>query len=65
MISGMDLSKAQKALLAWSAGFLLLAEGVKRIRIEGRAATIVGLIELLLAIATGVAFGWATTANRE
>src|SRR5215471_2310430 len=65
MMSRMDLSKAQKALLAWSAGFLLLAEGVKRIRIEGRAATIVGLIELLLAIATGVAFGWATTANSE
>ena len=64
-MSGMDLSKAQKALLAWSAGFLLLAEVVKRLRIEGRAATIVGLIELLLAIATGVAFGWATTANNE
>ena len=65
MMSGMDLSKAQKALLAWSAGFLLLAEGVKRMHIEGRAATIVGLVELLLAIATGVAFGWATTANNE
>jgi hypothetical protein len=64
-MSGMDLSKEQKALLAWSAGFLLLAEVVKRFRIEGRAATIVGLIELLLAIATGVAFGWATTANNE
>jgi hypothetical protein len=61
----MDLSKAQKGLLAWSAGFLLLAEGVKRMRIEGRAATIVGLIELVLAIATGVAFGWAATANSE
>ena len=59
------LSKTQKALLAWSAGFLILAEGAKRMRIEGRAATIVGLIELLLAIATGVAFGWATTANNE
>ena len=65
MMSRMDLSKAQKALIAWSAGFLLLAEGVKRIRIEGRAATLVGLVELLLAIATGVAFGWATTANSE
>lgn len=65
MMSGMDLSRAQKALLAWSAGFLLLAEAVKRMRIEGRAATIVGLIELLLAIATGVAFGWATTADNE
>lgn len=65
MISGMDLSKAQKVLLIWSVGFLFLAEGVKLMRIEGRAATIVGLIELLLAIATGVAFGWTTTANSE
>lgn len=64
-MSGRDLSKAQKALLAWSIGFLLLAEGVKRMRIEGRAATIVGLVELILAVATGVAFGWATTANNE
>lgn len=61
----MALSKAQKGLLAWSAGFLLLAEAVKRVRIEGRAATIVGLVELLLAIATGIAFGWATTANNK
>lgn len=64
-MSRIDLSKSQKLLVAWSAGFLLLAEGAKRLRIEGRAATIVGLIELLLAIATGVAFGWATTANSE
>ena len=64
-MSRIDLSKAQKALLAWTAGFLLLAEIVKRMRIEGRAATIVGLTELVLAVATGVAFGWATTANSE
>lgn len=64
-MSGGNLSKAQKILLAWSAGFLLMAEGVKRMRIEGRAATIVGLIELLVAIATGVAFGLATTADSE
>ena len=64
-MSSLELSKAQKALLAWTAGFLLLAEGAKRLNIEGRAATILGLIELLLAIATGVAFGWATTANNE
>jgi len=64
-MSRSELSKSQKALLAWSAGFLIFAEAVKRLRIEGRAATIVGLVELLLAIATGVAFGWATTANSE
>jgi hypothetical protein len=56
------LTKIQKVLLAWSAGFLLSAEVIKRIRVEGRVATIVGLIELLLAVATGIAFGIATTA---
>ena len=60
-----SLSRAQKALLAWSAGFLLSAEVIKRFRVEGRAATIVGLIELLLAIATGIAFGITVTADSK
>jgi len=64
-MSNSGLSKAQKGLLAWSAGFLLCAEVVKRFRVEGRAATIVGLIELLLAIATGIAFGITATADGE
>ncbi|HMG36401.1 MAG TPA: hypothetical protein VKM94_20870 [Blastocatellia bacterium] len=59
------LTKIQKALLAWSAGFLLSAELIKRFRFQGRTATIVGLIELLLAIATGIAFGITATADGE
>ena len=59
------LTKAQKALLAWSAGFLLSAEVIKRFRFEGRVATIVGLIELLLAIATGIAFGLSASSESK
>jgi len=64
-LTGLDLTKFQKALLAWTAGFMLLAEAVKRVHIEGRVATLVGFIELFLAIATGIAFGIAATANGE
>ena len=59
------LTKSQKVLLFWSAGLLLSAEAIKRLRVEGRAATIVGLIELLLAIATGIAFGISATADSK
>lgn len=59
------LSKAQKALLAWTAGFIALAEIVKGMHVEGRAATLVGLIELVLAIGTGIAFGVAAMAKNE
>ena len=62
---GVDLSKAQKGLLAWTAGFIALAEIIKRMRVEGRAATLVGLVELMLAILTGIAFGLAATAKNE
>lgn len=59
------LSKTQKGLLAWTAGFIALAEIVKSMRVEGRAATLVGLIELMLAIGTGIAFGLAAMAKNE
>ena len=59
------LSKAQKGLLAWTAGFIALAEIVKGMHVEGRAATLVGLIELVLAIGTGIAFGVAAMAKNE
>ena len=60
-----ELSRAQKGLLAWTAGFIGLAEIVKHLRVEGRAATIVGLTELLLAIGTGIAFGLAAMPKNE
>lgn len=55
----------QKALLVWTALFIIVAEILKRIGIEGRAATLVGMTELLLAIATGVAFGFAASAKNN
>ncbi|MFP5263313.1 MAG: hypothetical protein ACLGJB_15535 [Blastocatellia bacterium] len=61
MSSRIALSRAQKALLAWSTAFLVLAEVIKYLNVRGRAATAIGLAEVLLAIATGVAFGVAAS----
>ena len=52
-----NLTGLQKALLAWSIVFLIAAEGAKYMRLEGRAAKLLGLFELLMAIATGIAVG--------
>jgi hypothetical protein len=52
-----NLTGLQKALLAWSIVFLIAAEGAKYMHMEGRAAKLLGLLELLLAIATGIAVG--------
>ena len=56
-----SLTGLQKALLAWSVTFLLAAEAIKLMGVSGRAAKLVGLTELLLAIATGVAVGFAAS----
>ncbi|HKP11999.1 MAG TPA: hypothetical protein VJZ91_07810 [Blastocatellia bacterium] len=56
-----SLTGLQKALLAWSVVFLLAAEGAKALQLGGRAAKLIGLTELLLAIATGVAVGLAAS----
>lgn len=61
----MGLSKAQKLLLAWSVCFILAAEVVKRMEVSQKAATVIGLIEVVLAIATGIAFGVAQTARGD
>ena len=61
----LELSRAQKALLLWSISFLILAEAVKFLHVEGRMATRVGLIEVAVAILTGIAFGIAASANKE
>jgi len=53
------LTAVQKALLVWSVGFLIAAEAAKYLQLSGRAAKFIGLLELLLAIATGVAVGLA------
>ncbi|MFL6214286.1 MAG: hypothetical protein ACJ74J_10395 [Blastocatellia bacterium] len=52
-----NLTTTQKALLVWSIVFLVAAEAVKFSQLSGRAAKLVGLLELLLAMATGIAVG--------
>jgi hypothetical protein len=54
------MSKSQKWLLAWSVVGLALAEWIKHLPMETRTTTIVGGVELVLAIATGIAFGIST-----
>ena len=61
----MGLSKAQRLLLAWSVCFILAAEVVKHLKVSPKAATVIGLIEIVLAIATGIAFGAAQTARGD
>jgi hypothetical protein len=55
----------QKALLVWSAAFFILAESAKYLRFEGKAAAGIGLIEVLLAIATGIAFGVSASIRKD
>ena len=61
----LGLSRAQKALLVWSISFLIIAELVKLLHVEGRMATKIGLIEVAVAILTGIAFGIAASAKKE
>lgn len=55
------LSGLEKILLAWSIAFLFAAVAVKYLPLAGRATKVVGLLELLLAAATGVAVGLAAS----
>jgi hypothetical protein len=63
--SRIALSKTQKAMLVWCMAFLVAAELIKYFSIDERVATKIGLIEVLLAICTGIAFGVATSARNE
>ena len=51
------MSKRQKQLVVWSAGLMIIALAAQRIQMGHSVAIAVGLIEVLLAIATGIAFG--------
>jgi len=61
----MALSKTQKALFLWAAIFLIAAEVLKHSHPEGRLATRIGLIEVVLAILTGIAFGVVSVAKKD
>jgi hypothetical protein len=51
------MSTRQKLLLLWSGVLMALALVAQRIQMGHRAAITIGLIEVLLAIGTGIAFG--------
>jgi len=51
------MSKPLKRLLWLSAGLMVLALIVQRVQMEHRVAIVVGLIEMVLAVGTGIAFG--------
>lgn len=59
-----NLTGLQKGLLAWSLIFLIAAEGAKYLPLGGRAAKLSGLLELLLAIVTGIAVGIAASLKK-
>ncbi|HST21279.1 MAG TPA: hypothetical protein VLR90_09200 [Blastocatellia bacterium] len=61
----LELSRTQKILLAWSVIFLILAEVVKLLHIEGKAATRIGLVEVVVAMLTGIAFGITASAKNN
>ena len=51
------MTRTQKGLLIWSVCALAGAEAIKYVSLSETASTAVGAVELILAIATGVAFG--------
>jgi len=56
-----NLTGTQKALLVWSIVFLVAAEALKLVQLGGRGARLIGLLELLLAMATGIGIGIAAS----
>ena len=57
----MGLSKAQRWLLLACGALLIVAEVIKRVPMSERVTMAVGLTELILAVAAGVAFGFVAT----
>ena len=53
------MSNRQTKLLVWSGVLLALALVAQRVPMSHKAATTIGLVEVLFAIATGIAFGIA------
>lgn len=72
-IMRIKITRIQKALLVWSVLALIAAEYIRWIHFSPRIETFIGLLELLVAIVTGLALGisllagtkkdWAAGAN--
>ena len=52
-----QLTRTQKALLVWSILFLVATEALRFAQPSGRVAKLIGLLELLIAMATGIGIG--------
>ncbi len=59
------MSKWLKLLLCWSVAALGVAEYVRHLRLTDKAQIVIGATEVLLAIATGIAFGIATISKNR
>jgi hypothetical protein len=59
------MSKAQKWLLAWSAGLIILAEVIKHLHTGEKTTIAIGVVEVFLAFATGVAFGLTAAGSSD
>jgi hypothetical protein len=57
----MGLSKAQKWLLIGCGALLVVAEVIRRVPMSEKVTMAVGLTELILAVAAGIAFGFVAT----
>jgi hypothetical protein len=58
-----QMTKAYKILIAWSALALASAEALKQLPISDKATLLVGAVEIVLAVITGIAFGFVTVKN--
>ena len=57
----MEFVKANKWLFSWSAVLILVASVLKFVPMPKALTQFVGLLEVVLALLTGVLFGWKAT----
>ena len=57
----MEYLRSYKWLVVWSAFLVVLVIALKSIQMSKPVIQLVGVLELLLAILTGIAFGWKAT----
>ena len=57
----MEFVKANKWLFSWSAVLILVASVLKFVPMPKAVTQFVGLVEVVLALLTGIFFGWKAT----
>lgn len=60
-----EMSSQQKKLLLCGGCLILIALGIQRLQMSQKMAVVVGLVEVLLAVVTGVAFGITVSKSEE